>query len=58
MPHYLNLSFVLRWDFIVTYMMVVFFINWIFAMFRITKVSNGFRQIRESRNRQIHHGRA
>jgi len=53
MPHYLNLSVALRYDFIVTYFAVVFFVNWTFAMLRITRLSNVFRRVWESRNRQI-----
>jgi len=58
MSHYLNLNVVLRYDFIVTYLAVVFFINWILAKVRITKLSIVFRRVWETRNRQIHRRRA
>ena len=43
MPYYLDLNVVLRYDFNITYLAVVFFINWILAKFRITRLSNVFR---------------
>jgi DNA repair photolyase len=43
MPNYLNLNVVLRYDFIITYLAVVFFINLVLANFRITRLSNVFR---------------
>jgi len=58
MPHCLSLSIVLRYDFIITYLAVIFLINWILAKLRITRLSNVFRQVWESRNRQIHRRRA
>ena len=39
MPHYLNLNVLLRYDFIVTYLAVMFFIYWIIAKVRITRLS-------------------
>jgi len=58
MPNYLNLNVIVQYDFIVTYLAVVFFIHWILAKLRIARFSNVFRRVWESRNRQIHRRRA
>ncbi len=58
MPYYLNMNVVFRYDFIITYLAVIFLINWILAKLRIMRLSNVFRQVWESRNRQIHRRRA
>jgi hypothetical protein len=58
MPHYLNLGVVLRYDFIITYLAVMFFIQWILAKVRIMRLSNVFQRVWESRNRKIHRRRS
>jgi len=58
MSQYLNLSVVLRYDFIVTYLAVVFFIQWILANIRLKRFSNVFWRVWESRNRHIRYRRS
>jgi hypothetical protein len=53
MPHYLNLYVVLRYDFIVTYLAIMFFIYWILAKIRLWRLSHVFRLVLQKRNRQI-----
>ena len=57
MPHCLNLSVVLRYDFIITYLAVMFFIYWIRAIFQLKRLNYVFWRVWESRNRQIHRSR-
>ena len=54
MSHCPRLSIVLKSDFIMTYLELVFFVTWILAKIWISRLSNVFRRVRESRNRQIH----
>ncbi len=54
MAHYLNLNIVLRYDFIVTYLAMMFFIYWILAKLRISRINQVFQRVRENRNRPIH----
>ncbi|MBM4305110.1 MAG: hypothetical protein FJ123_00085 [Deltaproteobacteria bacterium] len=53
MPHYLNPSVVLRYDFIVTYLAVVFFVQWILANLRLKRFHHALWRVWESRNRLI-----
>jgi len=39
MPHYLNLSVVLRYDFIVTYLAIMFFIYWIRTILQLNRLN-------------------
>ena len=55
MPDYLNLFVVFRYDFIVTYLTVVFFICWVNAKLRVKRLGQVFRRVWESRNRHIHY---
>ncbi len=57
MPHYLNLSVAFQYDFIVTYLAIVFFINWILAKVQVTRLTDVFRHVWENRNTQIHRRR-
>ena len=43
MPNYLNLNVVVQYDFIITYLAIIFLINWILAKLRLTRLSNVFR---------------
>ena len=58
MPHYLNLGVVFRYDFIVTYLAIVFLIQWILTNLRLKRFINVFWRVWESRNRLIHRRRA
>ena len=42
MPHYLNLNVILRYDFIITYLAIIFLIQWIDARFQLERLSNVF----------------
>ena len=53
MPHYLNLNIVLRYDFIVTCLAIMFFIYWVLAKLRLRRLRYVFRRLWQSRNRQI-----
>jgi biopolymer transport protein ExbB/TolQ len=54
MALYLNLSVVFQYDFVITYLAIMFFIHWILAKVQITRLTNVFRRVWEKRNRQIH----
>jgi hypothetical protein len=58
MPHYLNLSIAFQYNFVVTYLAIMFFIHWIFAKIQVTRLTNVFRRVWESRNRQINRSRS
>ncbi len=58
MPHYLNLYVVLRYDFIITYLAVMFFIYWCLAKLRIWRLGHVLRRVWQKRNRQIHNRRS
>jgi len=54
MPHCLNLNVVLRYDFIVTYLAVVFFVYWMRTIFQLKRLNYVFWRVWENRNRLIH----
>ena len=58
MPHYLNLSVVFQYDFIITYMAVVFFIHWILAKLRLKRLRHVFGLVWQRRKRKIDHRRS
>ena len=53
MPDYLNLFVIFRYDFIVTYLAVVFLIQWILTNLRLKRFRHALWRVWESRNRQI-----
>ena len=57
MPHYLNLNVVFRYDFIVTYLAIIFFVNWILAIFHLKRLNYVFWRVWKNRNRLIHRSR-
>ncbi len=58
MPHCLNLSVVLHYDFIVTYLAVMFFIYWFLAIAELKRLNYVFWRVWERRNIQIHRRRS
>jgi hypothetical protein len=57
MLQYMNPNVVLRYDFIVTYPAIMFFIHWILATRRLKRFRHDLWRVWESRNRLIHRGR-
>jgi hypothetical protein len=53
MSRYLNPSVVLRFDFITTYLAVMFLIYWFRAVYRLKRISYVFWMVWESRNKMI-----
>lgn len=54
MANYLNLGVVLRYDFVVTYLVVMLFIYWIRTIFHLKRLNYVFWRVWESRNTLIH----